>query len=70
MTGAVRKAKPPVKGYLVDKHGTVHETHDFYDKDPKRAIAHLNTTVLVTTEGKYCYTLDPADLSCFDAAKK
>lgn len=68
MSTTTRQAKPPVKAYLVDKHGTVHGTHDFYDKDARRGLAHLNAAVLVTTDGKYRYTLDSADLSCFDAA--
>ena len=66
----IRQAKSPVTAYLVDKHGTVQGRHDFYDKDPKRTVSHLNTAVRVSTDGKFCYTLDPADLSCFDALPK
>ena len=66
----IRQAKPPVTAYLVDKHGAVQGTHDFYDKDPRRAVSHLNTAVRVSTDGKYCYTLDPADLSGFEGGAK
>lgn len=43
--------------HLVDKHGAVHSTQDFYDKNPQRAVEHLNSNVRVATDERYQYTL-------------
>lgn len=48
--------------YLVDRHGAVHGTHDFHDRNPRKAVEHLNPNVRLATDGCYQYTLaDPAD---------
>lgn len=50
-------SRQPTTAYLVDRKGRVHGTHDFHDKNPQRAVAHLNPSIRVSTEGRYQYTL-------------
>ncbi len=52
----------PITACLMDRKGNIHGTHDFYDKNPQRAVDHdfLNPNVRVATKGRYQYTLaDP-----------
>ena len=43
--------------HLVDKHGAVHGTHVFHDRNPATAVAHLNPAVRRASGGRYQYTL-------------
>mgnify|MGYP001576920978 CR=1 FL=1 len=53
---------PSAIAYLVDKHGAVHGTHEFHDKNPCAAIKHLNPNIRASTDGRYQYTLaTPSD---------
>lgn len=57
--------------YLVDKKGAIHGTHDFHDKNPRKAVEHLNPNIRASTDGRYQYTLaEPASTDFLLHVKK